>query len=113
MDPTLKDVLARIERAQADNAIMQQGHADQLRMIAERLEEVVKLLTPEERDGPGLDELLGQIIGQLTELTGYARTTIRMQTSMEQNLPGDVVHALGALPNGPANGKGAGTSSRA
>ena len=59
-------------------------------------QEIIKLLTPEPKDGPSLDELLGHVIGQQTELLGYARQIVKSQAQMEQNLPGDVVRAMGA-----------------
>lgn len=108
--------LARIERLLEGIADRQKADGDVLRMVAERQEEVIKLLTPQEKDGPSLDELLGHIIGQLTELTGYARQIAKAQDQMERNLPGDVARAIapgaGAKPPGGdglgANGHGGG-----
>ena len=83
-----------------------------LRMLAERLEEVVQMLTPEPKDGPSLDELIGQVIGQQSELINYARTTVKMLAKQEQNLPEDVVRAL--TERGGSNGAAGGNrSSRA
>lgn len=108
--------LARIERLLEGIADRQKADGDVLRMVAERQGEVIKLLTPQEKDGPSLDELLGHIIGQMTELTGYARQIAKAQDQMERNLPGDVARAIasGAGAKSPggdglgANGHGGG-----
>lgn len=112
MDTTVIDILARIEQRVHGIESAQRGHADQIRMLAERLVEAIQLLQPAERDGPSLDELLGHMIGQLTELTGYARQSIKLQTSMEQNLPADIARALESGAGTPvgANGAGRGNS---
>ncbi len=113
MSTTQKDTLAGIEQAVHGVAAAQKSHGDQLRMLAERQEEIIKLLTPEPKDGPTLDELMGHIIGQLTELIGYARQNVKMQAQMEQSLPGDVVRALAADAVSQPAGNGAGRGSRA
>lgn len=110
MDAELRNFLARIARGTDDNgatlirverllegiAGRQKTDGDLLGMVAERQDEVVKLLTPQEKDGPSIDELLGHIIGQMTELIGYVREAVKGQKQMEQNLPEDVVRAITA-----------------
>jgi len=110
---TQKDTLVGIEQAVHGVAATQKTHGDQLRMLAERQEEIIKLLTPEPKDGPTLDELMGHIIGQLTELIGYARQNVKMQAQMEQSLPGDVVRALASDAVSQPAGNGAARGSRA
>ena len=96
MSTTQEDRLASLEQAVHGIAGTQKSHGDLLRMMVERQDEIIKLLTPEAKDGPSLDELLGHVIGQQTELLGYARQIVKSQAQMEQNLPGDVVRALAA-----------------
>ena len=96
MSTKQEDRLASIEQAVHGIAGTQKSHGDLLRMLVEGQQEVVKLLTPEPKDGPSLDELLGHVIGQQAELLGYARQIVKSQAQMEQNLPGDVVRAMGA-----------------
>ena len=110
MDITLKDTLAGIRQDLQEIATVQRGHGDLLQVLVEGQREIIKMLTPEAKDGPGLDEMLGHIIGQLTELTGYARQIAKTQSDMEQNMPGDVARAIasGAGAAGGANGSGRG-----
>ncbi len=116
MSTIQKDRLAAIEQAVAaieqtvdGIAATQKNHGDYLRMLGEGQQEIIKLLTPEAKDGPTIDELLGHIIGQQTELIGYARQNVKMQAQMEQNLPGDVVRAMAGAGASPAvNGTGRG-----
>lgn len=108
--------LARIERLAEGIADRQKADGDVLRMTASRQDQLIKLLTPEERDGPTLDEMMGSMIGHLTELIGYARQHAKAQSQMEQNLPGDVVRAIkaaglllaAATAGAGANGHGGG-----
>lgn len=113
MDTTVINTLARIELAIQGIASGQRSQGDQLRMLAERQEEIIQLLTPEPKDGPSLDELIGHLIGQMTELTGYARQIANAQTRMEQTLPQDVARAMGASTNAASATSGAGRGSRA
>lgn len=111
MSTTQKDTLATLEQTVDGIAATQKNHGDLLRMMVERQDEIIKLLTPEPKDGPTLDEMMGHIIGQQTELIGYARQIVKSQAQMEQNLPGDVVRALGAdggasMANRASNGTG-------
>ena len=96
MGTTHEDRLANLEQAIHSNAGTQKIHGDLLRMLVAGQQEIIKLLTPEPKDGPSLDELLGHVIGQQTELLGYARQIVKSQAQMEQNLPGDVVRAISA-----------------
>jgi hypothetical protein len=96
MSTKQEDRLANLEQAVHGIAATQKNHGDLLRMMVEGQQEIIKLLTPEPKDGPSLDELLGHVIGQQTELLGYARQIVKSQAQMEQNLPGDVVRAIGA-----------------
>ncbi len=95
MSTSQEDRLANLEQAAHGIAGTQKSHGDLLRMMVEGQQEIIKLLTPEPKDGPSLDELLGHIIGQQTELLGYARQIVKSQAQMERNLPGDVVRAIG------------------
>jgi len=95
MSTKQEDRLASLEQAVHGIAGTQKSHGDLLRMMVEGQQEIIKLLTPEPKDGPSLDELLGHVIGQQTELLGYARQIVKSQAQMEQNLPGDVVRAIG------------------
>jgi len=96
MSTTNTETLAGIEQGIHGIAATQKNHGGLLNIIAERQEEIIKLLTPEPKDGPSLDELIGHVIGQLTELIGYARQNVKAQAQLEQNLPGDIVRALAA-----------------
>lgn len=96
MSTTQEDRLANLEQVVHGMAGNQKIHGDLLRMLVAGQQEIVKLLTPEAKDGPSLDELLGHVIGQQTELLGYARQIVKSQAQMEQNLPGDVVRAISA-----------------
>ncbi len=96
MSTTNTETLAGIEQGIHGIAGTQKNHGGLLNIIAERQEEIIKLLTPEPKDGPSLDELIGHVIGQLTELIGYARQNVKAQAQLEQNLPGDIVRALAA-----------------
>jgi len=96
MSTTKTETLAGIEQGIHGIAATQKSHGGLLGIIAERQEEIIKLLTPEPKDGPTLDELIGTMIGQLTELISYARQNVKLQAQLEQNLPGDIVRALAA-----------------
>jgi len=106
MSTTPKDTLTRVGELVQGIAETQANHGDLLRTIAERQDEIIKLLTPEPKDEPGLDELLASIVRQLTELTGYARQIAKAQAQMEQSLPGDVARAVNAKPGDHAAGNG-------
>lgn len=106
MDITLKDTLDDIRQATHGIASLQQEHGKQLRLLAEGQAQIIKLLTPEPKDGPSLDELIGHVVGQLDELTGYARQIVKMQSKLEQNLPGDVARVVAAGPGTRAAGNG-------
>lgn len=99
MNTTQNDSLDDIRQTTHEIASMQQEQGKQLRLLIEGQAEIIKLLTPEAKDGPSLDELIGHVVGQLDELTGYARQIVKMQSKMEQNLPGDVARAVAAGPN--------------
>ena len=95
MSKGLVETLARLEakvdavderrRGQAE---LQETQAEQGRFVLEGTQAVLRLLEPKPKDGPSLDELLGYIVGQLTEVTGHAREQIRIVTRMEGSLPG-------------------------
>ena len=109
MDTAQTSTPTRTETALHEIASVQRDQGNLLRMIAERLEEAVQLLTPEPKDGPTLDELLGQVIGQQSELISYARTIVKMLAKQEQNLPDDVVRVLtesGALAGAAGGSRG-------
>ncbi len=97
MDPTLKDILTENRQAAHETASVLSNHSDLLRIIVERQDQLIELLTPKEKDGPSLDELLGHVAGQLNELTGYARQIVKTLGGLEQNLPGDIARAVVAL----------------
>lgn len=107
------DTLTRIEQQGQNNAETLASHGDLLRMNAERMEQVIKLLTPELKDGPSLDELLKTIISQQTEIIGYNRQIVEAQAQMERTLPGDVARALDPKPGDHAGGHGAMRNGRA
>ncbi len=106
MDTTLKETLAELKAQNDDIAITQASQGEQLAILIEQGAEIIKLLTPVKGDGPTLEELLGHIIGQLTELTGFARQQVKMLSAMEQNLPGDVARALTTSTSKPAGRNG-------
>ena len=112
MSTKQEDRLANLEQAVHGLAGAQKNHGDLLRMLVAGQQEIVKLLTPEPKDGPSLDELLGHVIGQQTELLGYARQIVKSQAQMEQNLPGDVVRAIGANTAARKASNGAGRDGR-
>ena len=112
MSTKQEDRLANIEQLLHGMAGTQKSQGELLRMLVEGQQEIVKLLTPEPKDGPSLDELLGHIIGQLTELLGYARQVVKSQAQMEQNLPGDVVRAMGVNGAAGVASNGAGRDGR-
>ena len=112
MSTKQEDRLANLEQAVHSNAGTQKIHGDLLRMLVEGQQEIIKLLTPEPKDSPSLDELLGHVIGQQTELLGYARQIVKSQAQMEQNLPGDVVRAIGADTAAGKASNGAGRDGR-
>ena len=107
MSTTKNDTLAGIEQGIHGIAATQKSHGALLNTIGERQEEIIKLLTPEPKDGPTLDELIGSMIGQLTELISYARQNVKMQAQLEQNLPGDIVRALAAAAEAAPASNGA------
>ena len=72
MDTTQTETLARIEGAVQDIESAVQAQERQLHMLVQGQAEIIKKLTSEPKDGPSLDELIGHMIGQLSELTGYA-----------------------------------------
>jgi len=94
MSTTKTETLAGIEQGIHGIAATQKSHGGLLNIIAKRQEEIIKLLTPELKDGPTFDELIGTMIDQLSELIGYARQNVKMQAQLEQNLPGDIMRAL-------------------
>ncbi len=108
MDTMQTETLARIEGAVQDIASALQAQERQLHMLVVGQAEIIKKLTSEPKDGPSLDELIGHMIGQLSELTGYARQIVASQSDMEQNLPGDLARAIAAGAGAPAPGNGAG-----
>lgn len=112
MSTTQEDRLANLEQAVHGIAGTQKSYGDLLRLLVEGQQEIIKLLTPEPKDGPSLDELLGHVIGQLTELLGYARQIVKSQAQMEQNLPGDVVRAISADTAAGKASNGAGRDGR-
>lgn len=111
MDTQLKDTLARIEQTGLGTAATQSKQDDLLRQIAERQEHIIQLLTPEPKDGPTLDELLGHLIGQNSELVNYARQIIKTLAQLGESLPGDVARAA-AGTSAPAANNGIGRGSR-
>ena len=113
MDTPQTDILARIEGAVHDIAGTLLAQDKLLRTLVEGQAEIIKKLTSEPKDGPSLEELIGHMIGHLTELTGYARQIVKAQSDMEQNLPGDVARAVAASAVAPAGGNGAGRGGRA
>lgn len=112
MDTIQTETLARIEGAVQDIASAMQAQERQLHILVEGQAEIIKKLTSEPKDGPSLDELIGHMIGQLSELTGYARQIVKSQSDMEQNLPGDVARAIVAGTSAAAAGNGAGRGNR-
>ena len=112
MSTKQEDRLANLEQAVHSNADTQKIHGDLLRMLVAGQQEIIKLLTPEPKDGPSLDEMLGHVIGQLSELIGYARQNVKSQAQMEQNLPGDVVRAIGTDAAAGKDSNGAGREGR-
>lgn len=112
MDTTGTQTLARIEGAVHDVVAALLAQDKLLRLLVEGQAEIIKKLTSEPRDGPSLDELMGHMIGQLSELTGYARQIVVNQSDMEQNLPGDVARAVASGAGAPAAGNGAGRGNR-
>lgn len=117
MDPILKDILTENRQAAHENASALATQGDLLRIIVERQDQLIELLTPKEKDGPSLDELLGHMAGQLNELTGYARQIVKILGGLEQNLPGDAARAVAALlsatTTATASGTGNGRGNRA
>ena len=107
MDKAQTEQLDRIEELARGSAAVQGEHGNQLRMIAERVGEFVNLLTPQKKDGPGLDQLIGHMIGLLNELTSYMRQVARGMDRIEKNMPGDVAREM-ARPNAAANGAAVG-----
>ena len=113
MSTTQKDTLTHIEQLDQGIADTQKSHGELRGALVEGQREIIKLLTPEPKDGPSLDELLGHVIGQQTELLGYARQIVKSQAQMEQSLPGDVVRALAASAGAaPADNNGTGRGGR-
>lgn len=109
MDTTLKETLDGMQAQNHDIAAAQSAQGKQLDILVEQGAEIIRLLTPEKGDGPTMEELLGHIVGQLTELTGFARQQVKVLSAMEQNLPGDVARALMASTGKPAGRNGEGT----
>ena len=89
----LAELMIRIEATAAAIAGAQQEHGEQQRLALKGIAEILRLLAPKETAGPSLEELLGHMIGQLTELTGYARESIGICVRMEESLPGNVMQA--------------------
>ena len=85
------DIIDERQRGQAE---LQEAQAEQGRFVLEGTQAILRLLEPKPQDGPSLDELLGHIVGQLTEVTGHTREQIRIVTRMEGSLPGDVARSL-------------------
>lgn len=78
----------------------------QLRLVLERLDEVVQLLTPKPSEGPTLDELLAGLVSLVSDqATLLKRIDARTDLLVQQQLhPG----TLPATPNGTgANGSAA------
>ena len=107
MGTTTTEMLASIEQGIHGIAATQKSHGGLLNIIAERQEVIIKLLTPEPKDGPTFDELIGTMIGQLAELISYARQNVKMQAQLEQNLPGDIVRALAGTAEAASTANGA------
>lgn len=110
MDPTLKDILTENRQTAHENASTLASQGDLLRIIVERQDKLIELLTPKKKDGPSLDELLGHMAGQLNELTGYNRQIVKMLGGLEQNLPGDTARAVAALLSASTTVTAPGTS---
>jgi len=105
MDTNLKEALDEMREQIHGIAVTQNAHGDQLGILVEQGGEIIKLLTPEKGDGPTLEELLGHVVSQLTELTSFARQQVKMLSGLEQALPGDVATAVKAAGSKPAGGK--------
>ncbi|UZO94697.1 hypothetical protein [Roseomonas mucosa] len=77
----------------------------QLRLVLERLDEVVQLLTPRPSEGPTLDELLAGLVSLVSDqATLLKRIDARTDLLVQQQLHSDATHPA---PNGAdANGKG-------
>ena len=69
MDTTGTEALARIEGAVHDVVAALLAQDKLLRLLVEGQAEIIKKLTSEPKDGPSLEELIGHMIGHLTELT--------------------------------------------
>ena len=105
MDTILKEALDDLREQNHGIALTQNAHGDQLGILVEQGREIIKLLTPEKGDGPTLEELLGHVVSQLTELTSFARQQIKMLSALETILPADVATAVKAAGSKPTNGK--------
>ena len=108
MDTKTQDAIARIEEIAKENTSTLSAHTGQHRIHAEGQRQIIDLLTPEETDGPKLDELLAQMIGQQKEIIGYCRQLVRTQAAMDQNLATDIAQAVEERlrPASQANGNG-------
>jgi len=94
MDGQSDQGLVRLERGQEEirDEIAAQGGL--LRTLLERVDEMMRLLTPAPSDGPTLEELLAQMVAMLNDQGATLKRLDVRSGRMDCELPVDVVRAL-------------------
>lgn len=94
MDGQLEQRLARLEQGQEEIRDELAALVGLQRLMLERVDEIVRLLTPAPGDGPTLEELLAQMVTMLNDQSAYLKRLDVRSARQERDLPLDVVSAL-------------------
>ena len=91
----------------------QEEHAASLRMISDKLDRLIEILTPKEMDGPTLDEILAMLVTQIAQQGVLLRRIDERTEAIQEHLKIDMPHvdedSLPVAPGtvaGGANGSG-------
>lgn len=106
MDNQTTQTLTQIQTETAAIGAVQREELQLLRTMAERTDEILALLRPDEdgRDGVPLDEILAHLVAQGREVIRLLQTHTKFLTAIEKRLPPEEmpVAANGAEPaSGP------------
>ena len=102
MDDQTTQALTQIQTETATISAVQREELQLLRTMAERTDEILALLRPDEdgRDGVPLDEILAHLVAQGREMIRLLQTHTKFLTAIEKRLPPEPVPAAsnGAEP---------------
>lgn len=93
MDDHTTQTLTQIQTETATISAVQREELQLLRTMAERTDEILALLRPDEdgRDGVPLDEILAHLVAQGREMIRLLQTHTKFLTAIEKRLPPEPV----------------------